>query len=283
MAEGPFEIPSIGAFDPALVQGSNTVQDTVGGRSLQRVLEALPTDPIAQDVLAESASPQTAGTTIDSTIFLRGLTDAIISETHDRVGLTRAHARQLGIAVAAATIEITARQFTLYAADAFADDIEDRVEYLVQTQATDYPEEERPAILDRASGLQDEDARRALAGAMRDDLIIWVDSLTLPEAARHASLRIKQLRGGDATSSGIDCNPWEFGMVTAGDEAGAVAQLGERSPFAAAMVGLVGNEPPSIDGMSSYDLYVEGVERTVAFVGLGVSALANQVTPPASD
>jgi hypothetical protein len=240
--------------------------------SLERALRDLSqNDEVASAAIVQTADPETAADIIGRYIFLRSFADSLIEEAFDRVQLTPDRARQLGMCVAASAIESSARQQGSYGLRAFADD-----PYGRNNEPGDVGPREETPWADAIHSLGS-DARLRMAQVMMNELAAQVDEFGPVEVAQRTQYYLRRLGPAEGTDFGIYNNPWETGITDSEDEVGSIADITERSSFARAVLAL--SADVDLTGQSAStaeELYMQGVEHTLAFVALGTARLAGQ-------
>lgn len=265
----PFDLHRI--CDPPLLA------EKMGGIALSRLLNELPSTPITQDVLTQTAVPAQAKRIIEAIPFLKGLSDALATKNHGLYTIEMAY--PIGSCVAAFTLESAVADINR---GIFEKMVLERAEELERTQAKQYKPEDRQDVLLEVMCMRDDVARRKTVETFLEDLEDRIEAADLPAAAKWADHYLRHssdVKGGDDVRQS---NTWSEVLASSNDGFEVIHQMLEESYFAAKTLKLLGSETMSDSGKSPAVQFTTGVNRILAFVTMGIKRLADLHSPGAA-
>ena len=267
-----------GPFSPSALHDPGIVSDTIEGYALWHVLGQLPSAPIAAEAAAETASTDSTDLALAQTTYLRSLAMSTLTSTNEQLSfpLTTKRARALGICVAATTLESVADFYSYYGVEILAEDIRAQASRITNSGAAEYAEPERLDIWLQALLMAEDDIQMQLAQTLMDGIRKRVEKMS-PRAQAQEAIKLLQRLDREGEDGGGQGSPWSTGIVVdPAFESMAITQITNVSPFARGALQLFKDEAPFEPHLTPYDLYAEGIRRTLAFAGRGVLLMSIQ-------
>jgi hypothetical protein len=266
----------IDPFSLAVICNRGEVRNVLGGLGLQRVIAALQDPSLNQRLLARPESPDDI---LQASRFLRGMADSLDQElVFFNISFPSPHrAYPLGVCIAAATIENTAREHSTFDPQLLDDALLERADSIIFKGAG-----QEPAILDAAYDMLDDQKRRERASALVERFVSDANATPMAQAAFQAVVHLFDLTGGDGSSAALSYNPWDKKTLNPGlRDSTAIRRMTwsgkpeARSDFAIAMRAATAGDTVSLapDAIPE-EHFSAGVKRTLACVALGAMYLS---------